>query len=367
MQIDTAGTYTLKYTAEDACGNVTEVTREVEAIQITYRTVLYTDGTFIINEKSTDQAANEALHGVATNVYDPYNPNNSSSYSFGTASQRPWNGEAGSVKAVEIGSPISPLYTAQWFRNFSNCTSMDFTNLDTSRVTSMRGMFAYCSSMQSLDLTDFDTQNVTDMYELFDGCGSLTSVNISSFNTSKVTTMAEMFNACYELEEIDVSSFDTSNVTTMADMFHSCQKLKSIDLSNFDTRKVTSMVNMFYLCKALQSIDLSNFYTPNLKDMQRMFASAENVTIIDISNFSSSRIDSMRETFYYCQKLQTVYASPNFTGIYASGYLDTFGYCSTNLVGGAGTVWNGNQVSSRYARVDGGTSNPGYFTLKPSA
>lgn len=31
MQIDTAGTYLLKYTAEDECGNVTEVTREVVA------------------------------------------------------------------------------------------------------------------------------------------------------------------------------------------------------------------------------------------------------------------------------------------------------------------------------------------------
>ena len=68
MQIDTAGTYTLKYTAEDECGNVTEVEREVVAEQISYRTVLYTDGTFIINEKDSDQAANEALHGVATHV-----------------------------------------------------------------------------------------------------------------------------------------------------------------------------------------------------------------------------------------------------------------------------------------------------------
>ena len=49
MKIDTEGTYTLRYTAEDECGNVTTEDRTVVVENITYRTVLYTDGTFIIN------------------------------------------------------------------------------------------------------------------------------------------------------------------------------------------------------------------------------------------------------------------------------------------------------------------------------
>lgn len=48
MKIDTDGTYTLQYTAEDSCGN--ETIEERTVIVASPRTVLYTDGTFIINE-----------------------------------------------------------------------------------------------------------------------------------------------------------------------------------------------------------------------------------------------------------------------------------------------------------------------------
>ena len=35
-----------------------------------------------------------------------------------------------------------------------------------------------------------------------------------------------------------------------------------------------------------------------------------------------------------------------------------------NLVGGAGTVYDSTKVDKTYARIDGGTSSPGYFTAK---
>ena len=37
---------------------------------------------------------------------------------------------------------------------------------------------------------------------------------------------------------------------------------------------------------------------------------------------------------------------------------------ATNLVGGAGTVYDSSKTDKTYAHIDGGTSNPGYFTLK---
>ena len=36
----------------------------------------------------------------------------------------------------------------------------------------------------------------------------------------------------------------------------------------------------------------------------------------------------------------------------------------TSLVGGQGTVYDSTKVDKTYARIDGGTSSPGYFTLK---
>jgi hypothetical protein len=37
---------------------------------------------------------------------------------------------------------------------------------------------------------------------------------------------------------------------------------------------------------------------------------------------------------------------------------------STRLVGGQGTTYDANHVDAAYAHIDGGTSNPGYFTDK---
>ena len=40
-----------------------------------------------------------------------------------------------------------------------------------------------------------------------------------------------------------------------------------------------------------------------------------------------------------------------------------FGEC-TSLVGGQGTTYDANHIDKTYAHIDGGPSNPGYFTEK---
>jgi len=291
MIINDAGEYTLKYTATDACGNSTVVERglTVEAPP-TYRTVLYTDGTFIINESSRDEAANVAAHGQPTNVYIPFNPNgetNEEKYIFSGITQRPWNNERSSILSVKIGSQIQPTDTSNWFRSLSNVASISLTNLDTSNVTSMSHMFRECWKLESLDFgNSFNTSNVENMSYMFDECSILVDLDLSGFNTSSVTTMYYMFGACRLITSLDLSSFDTSNVTSTGYMFNLCTALKTIYVSNnFNTTQVTTSTSMFSSC--------------------------------------------------------------------------------TNLVGGSGTVWSdSNPRDKTYAHIDGGVSDPGYFTAK---
>ena len=217
MHFDTDGIYTLQYTAEDSCGNETIEERTVEVVS--YRTVIYTDGTFIINEKSTDIDANVAEHGVATNVYDPFDPNGDTDvkkYIFTYSSQRPWDSQRTSVKSVEIGSSIRPTNTAYWFYGFTTCTSIDLDGLNTSAVTNMSNMFTYCQALTSLDVTNFNTSAVTDMSYMFYYCQALTSLDVTNFNTSAVTNMSFMFNYCQALTSLDVTHFNTSSVTNMS-------------------------------------------------------------------------------------------------------------------------------------------------------
>ena len=109
------------------------------------------------------------------------------------------------------------------FNNFSQVTSLDLSNLDTSKVITMFYMFKDCSSLTSLDLSNFDTSKVTDMGGMFYNCNSLTSLNLSNFDTSKVLNMGDMFKNCSKIKMINVSNkWVVNSRCATTDMFYSC-------------------------------------------------------------------------------------------------------------------------------------------------
>ena len=48
-------------------------------------------------------------------------------------------------------------------------TSLDISNFDTNKVTSMASMFENCFVLTSIELSFIKTSNVKDMYKMFDG------------------------------------------------------------------------------------------------------------------------------------------------------------------------------------------------------
>ena len=81
------------------------------------------------------------------------------------------------------------------------------------------------------------------MYSMFSGCSSLVNLNLSSFNTSNVTNMYSMFAFCKNIKTIYVSDlWNTSNVTSSSLMFHSCTSLSGA-VSYDNTKKDVSMAN----------------------------------------------------------------------------------------------------------------------------
>ena len=204
--------------------------------------------------------------------------------------------------------------TAYWFYGLKNLSSITgIGNLKTDNVTSMLEMFSSCSSLTSLDVSGFKTDNVTNMSSMFSGCSGLTSLDVSGFKTDNVTNMSSMFSGCSGLTSLDLSNFNTANVTKMVSMFDGNSSLKSIDMTGFKTDKVSYMTMMFYNCSSLTTI---------------------------------------------CAGEEWITTNVNDDGIYM------FNGC-TNLVGGAGTTYDANHTNHTYAHIDGGTDNPGYFTVKP--
>ena len=160
-----------------------------------------------------------------------------------------------------------------------------------------------------------------------------------SFAGARPTTTYDWFYGMQNLESITGMSYlNTSEVTNMGWMFSNCKKLTSLDVSHFNTSKVIYMNHMFSVCTGLTSLDLSSFNTSN-------------VTIM------------MSSMFYYCYNLRTIYAGSGWSTAAVTNSNDMFKNC-TSLVGGQGTTYDANHIDKAYAHIDGGTSNPGYFTAK---
>ena len=237
----------------------------------------------------------------------------------------------------------------------SQATILDLSNFDTSKVTDMMYMFSN-SQATTLDLSNFDTSKVTNMNGMFSD-SQATTLDVSNFNTSNLTSMNAMFDGS-KATTLDVSNFDTSKVTNMSGMFYN-SKATTLDVSNFDTSKVTNMSHMFYNSKAT-TIDVSNFDTSNVTDMYGMFYRSQ-ATTLDLSNFNTSKVTDMSFMFYGSTNLKTIYVSNKFNTDKVTSSTNMFSGC-TKLIGGAGTKYNSSYVGKTYARIDGGTSNPGYFT-----
>ena len=249
---------------------------------------------------------------------------------------------------------------------FYGCTSLkslDVTGFNTEKVTDMGGMFWDCSSLTSLDLSGFKTDKVYSMNGMFGGCSSLTSLDVTGFNTGKVSNISYMFSGCSSLTSLDLSKFKTDNVTKMQGLFQYCSSLTSLDVSGFKTGKVTDMSSMFCYCNGLKGLNLSGFKTDNVTSMYMMFYFSEGLKRIDVTGFNTGKVKDMNYMFAYCSGLKTIFAGDGWsTATVQSG--GTMFYNSKSLVGGAGTHYDASHTDHAYARIDGGTANPGYFTAK---
>ncbi len=216
---------------------------------------------------------------------------------------------------------VFPEDSSCLFGNYISCISIDLTNVDTSNVTNMSGMFSLCMNLTSFDVSGFNTSNVTDMSKMFWICNNLTSLDVSGIDTSNVANMSSMFEGCEKLSSLDVSGFDTGNVTDMRRMFLGCQSLTSLDVSGFDTSNVTDMYGMFLGCQSLTSLDVSGFDTSNVNDMFGMFLDCQNLTSLDVSGYDTGNVTDMGRMFLGCQSLTSLDVS----GFDTSNVTDMYG------------------------------------------
>ena len=229
------------------------------------------------------------------------------------------------------------------------------SKLDVSRVVNMHGMFqelGFNSWYFTIDLgPNFDTSNVTDMGSMFMDMGFVSNFLTldlgDKFYTNKVTDMSYMFDDCgynSPVFTLDLgSNFDTSNVIYIQHLFCCAgqnSQVYTLDLGDkFDTSNAVNMQNMF---------NYAGYSNTNFT--------------IDLGNlFDTSKVTDMSYMFSNARYLTTIYVTSSFVTTNVTDSTNMFTNDS-QLVGGMGTTYRSEYNDKTYARIDGGTSIPGYFT-----
>ena len=252
----------------------------------------------------------------------------------------------------------------------------------------MSYLFNNDQKLKSIDLSSFNTSKVTDMQYMFAYCNSATEINTSSFDTSKVTTFYDMFYNCTSMTEYDLSNFNTSNVTNMDAMIGNPRSVVRVNLSNFDFRKYdknrimdrifdsnysgikvlqldntkygSNMENAFYNLSGLETISLKNVDTSNATTMYGLFQGCSSIETLNLSSFNTKNVTNMSYMFNNMTNLTTISVSDNFVVDQVTTHNNMF-YNDTNLVGGFGTTYDNNYMDKTRAHYDYGETNPGYF------
>jgi len=323
-----------------------------------------------------------------------------------------------------------PTTTYSWFYNMRNLQSITgMSYLNTSEVTNMSYMFLNCIKLTSLDLNSFNTSKLIYMSYMFFGCTNLRTIYVGNgWSTAAVTpsfSSFKMFKDCTSLVGGQGTTYDANHTdktyahidggpsnpgyftewkeayacytpsnTTLTfyyDNQRSSRTGTTYDLNtggndtgwdtdgtkshvtkvvfdpSFAGARPTTTSDWFYYMHNLESITgMSYLNTSEVTNMAFMFGSCTKLTSLDLSSFNTSKVIYMSYMFNGCTNLRTIYVGNGWSTAAVTNSTNMFNYC-TSLVGGQGTTYDVNYIDKAYAHIDGGTSNPGYFTDKNAA
>ena len=321
----------------------------------------------------------------------------------------------------------SELTDMSWMFSYStSLTSLDLGNFNTEHVTKMNGVFYKCSNLRAIYVRDcWTTATVTSSTGMFYNCTNLVGSKGTTYDENHIdaayahidggpsnpgylsaplayAVLAEADStltfycdnlqnsrpgSIYQLntgsdnpgwmgDNLKVTkvvfdpSFADARPTSARCWFSGMENLVSITgMTYLNTSEVTNMYCMFYNCNKLTSLDLSNFDTEKVTNMKSMFQNCSGLTTLDLSTFNTPNLSVMNFMFRHCTSLRTIYAGEGWNTDAVVSQYDCTGVFTDcpNLVGGKGTTYDASHVDKAYAHIDGGPSNPGYFTAKSTA
>lgn len=197
---------------------------------------------------------------------------------------------------------------------FAHCSSLIEVKFDTSFnsqiITDLTGTFYNCPNLKKIELSSLNTDNLENMFGTFCGCSSLVSLpDFIKINTSKVKSMRFLFAWCSSLLKIDFTKSNTENVEDMFGLLCGCSNLQEAYFSD-KLNEVSLKPNKRY--KNIINEGNSKFSTKKVKDMGFMFSKCINLTTLDLRGFSLEKVEKMNAMFADCSNLRELNVKKDF-------------------------------------------------------
>ena len=344
---------------------------------------------------------------------------------------------------------IKPTKIGSLFASLKNTVSINVSNLDTSLVTDMGMLFQRSSSLREIKgLENLNTSNVTNMAYMFESNVSKITLDLSNWDTSKVTSMNSMFsgannisgsltimnpNITYSnmfiytstasdsqfivkyIDEItknaaqnmvntkssnsnvilwvppvtllDGDSFSAAlqslnagmetptitfskeytNVTwtdtvlvSTSDSLTKAYAYYDIDTGFNIYPEISNAIicansNSAYMFANWQLTDFyfDNFDTSNVEDMRNMFVNNSRIVLLNLSKWNTSNVYNMSNMFYGCSRLGSIYVKDLWDISNVINDENMF-YGCTSIIGKSGTSYNSSKVGKEMANIETG-------------
>ena len=232
------------------------------------------------------------------------------------------------VIGVENWDTSKATMMDQMFNNCFVLDNLDLRNWNVTNVTNMKNMFRYCHALKNLDASTWYLPNVGDMAQMFLHCRSLEELKINNWGLGNAWRLYLTFGNCSKLKLIEVSDWDTTTITDMTGAFQHCYALKTVDVSKWDTSNVTTIRGIFNACTALEEVDVSKWDVRKVTDFTMMFqgngsnAMDMKLKSLDVSNWEPISAEKMGHMFYGCAQLTELDLSGwNMPNLYTTSHM----------------------------------------------
>ena len=292
------------------------------------------------------------------------------------------------------------------FYRCEKLVSLDLRGFKTANVTNMGHMFTGCINLTTIYVSsnNWSVANVTESTNMFGACPSLVggmgtvytgnfegadyahidggpsnpgyltqapTLDVYAIFDNESRTMTHYYDEKIEErraaltateEIIEGQGYDSFYWQHESTGINPVKVVFDASYARYDASWPNGQIESYFWGPLLKEIEgLENLNMNGVTDLSYLFADCTALTTLDLTRLDTRNITNMKGMFSGCTSLTTIYVSEKWNTDKVTISAKMFEDCN-QLVGGQGTTFDAGHIDKEYARLDGGTDSPGYFT-----